>query len=199
MPRPLTCWPALCSTWQRGRAPGSSPRTSRCHLLVVQEQSREAWDTFATQSASDTEVASTILCRRRSAKLKYRLDLRRRAPRSARDKSATRQRAPRTRGKRKAAWGRSPLADAVPAARRRSRRYCAARRGRFVDTILQRCALTPKPSACFSGARKQAPPRRPPSRLRSCPVPWLPPCSAPFGAMQVTVARVGYGGCKTAY
>ena len=51
-PRPLTCCPALCSTWPRGWARGSSPRTRRCHLLAVRGQVEEECDSFAAHGAA---------------------------------------------------------------------------------------------------------------------------------------------------
>ena len=67
MPRPLTCCPALCSTWPRGWARGSSPRTRRCHLHVVREQVERRVRHLRRTRRSD--VAAPILCRRRRSKL----------------------------------------------------------------------------------------------------------------------------------
>ena len=67
MPRPLTCCPALCSTWPRGWARGSSPRTRRCHLRAVRGQvERRVWHLRRTRRS---DVAAPILCRRRRSKL----------------------------------------------------------------------------------------------------------------------------------
>ena len=49
VPRPLT---VLLLHVERGWAPGSSPRTSRSHLLVEQEESRAAWSAFAAHGAT---------------------------------------------------------------------------------------------------------------------------------------------------
>ena len=49
VPRPLT---VLLLHVERGWAPASSPRTSRCHLLVEQEESRAAWSAFVAHGAA---------------------------------------------------------------------------------------------------------------------------------------------------
>ena len=66
VPRALT---GLLLHVERGWAPGSSPHTSRSHLLVEQEEVQSSVVRLRRTRRSDAQVASPILWRRRRAKL----------------------------------------------------------------------------------------------------------------------------------